>query len=47
VADALATVLDDPDEARRRGEAGRARAGQMTWSATAAAMMDVVREAVA
>ena len=47
VADALAAVLDDPAEAERRGAAGRERAAQMTWSATAAAMMDVVHEVTA
>ena len=45
VADALAAVLDDPDEADRRRTAGRARAAERTWNATAAAMMDVVHEA--
>ncbi len=44
VAEALATVLDDPAERERRGSAGRARAAERTWNATAAAMMDVVRE---
>ena len=44
VAEALATVLDDPAERERRGAAGRARAAERTWNATAAAMMDVVRE---
>lgn len=47
VADALTAVLDDPAEAARRREAGRARAAALTWSATARAMMDVVREATA
>jgi glycosyltransferase involved in cell wall biosynthesis len=47
VADALTTVLDDPPEAERQGAAGRERAGRMTWSATAAAMMDAVREVTA
>jgi len=45
VADALAAVLDDPAEAARRGAAGRARAAERTWNATAAAMMGVVHEA--
>ena len=45
VADALTAVLDDPAEAARRGSAGRARAAERTWNATAAAMMDVVHEA--
>jgi len=45
VADALAAVLDDPAEAERRGAAGRARASERSWDATAAAMMDVVHEA--
>jgi glycosyltransferase involved in cell wall biosynthesis len=44
VADALAAVLDDPAEAERRGAAGRERASRMSWTATAAAMMDVVCE---
>lgn len=44
VADALAAVLDDPAEAERRGAAGRARAAERTWNATAAAMMAVVHE---
>lgn len=44
VADALAAVLDDPVDAARRGVAGRARAAERTWKATAAAMMAVVHE---
>jgi glycosyltransferase involved in cell wall biosynthesis len=47
VAGALMAVLDDPAEAERRGRAGRERASQMTWSATAAAMMGAVREVTA
>ena len=47
VADALLAVLDDPAEADRRRRVGRERAATMTWSATAAAMMDVVREVTA
>jgi glycosyltransferase involved in cell wall biosynthesis len=47
VADALAAVLDDPAEAARRRQAGLERAARMTWSATAAAMMDAVREVTA
>jgi glycosyltransferase involved in cell wall biosynthesis len=47
VADALAAVLDDPAEAERRRAAGRERAARMTWSATASAMMDAVREVTA
>ena len=46
VADALAAVLDDPAEAERRGAAGRVRAAERTWNATAAAMMAVVHEAM-
>ena len=45
VAEALAAVLDDPAEAERRGAAGRSRAAERSWHATAAAMMDVVHEA--
>ncbi len=45
MAKALAAVLDDPGEAERRGAAGRSRAAERSWSATAAAMMDVVHEA--
>jgi len=44
VSDALAAVLDDPAEAERRGQAGRARAAELTWEATASAMMGVVQE---
>jgi glycosyltransferase involved in cell wall biosynthesis len=47
VADELAVLLDDPAEAARRGAAGKARAARMSWSATASAMMDVVREVTA
>jgi glycosyltransferase involved in cell wall biosynthesis len=47
VAGALSAVLDDPAEADRRRAAGRVRAAELTWDATAAAMMDVVHEAIA
>ena len=47
IAEALSAVLDDPAEADRRRSAGRARAAERTWDATAAAMMDVVHEATA
>jgi glycosyltransferase involved in cell wall biosynthesis len=47
IAAALAAVLDDPTEAARRRAAGRARAGELSWAATASAMMDVMVEAAA
>jgi glycosyltransferase involved in cell wall biosynthesis len=47
IATALSAVLDDPAEAERRRTAGRARAAELSWAATASAMMDVVDEATA
>ncbi|HYF45768.1 MAG TPA: glycosyltransferase family 1 protein, partial [Acidimicrobiales bacterium] len=47
VADGLAAVLDDPAEAERRRVAGRSRAAELTWEATASAMMGVVQELTA
>jgi len=46
VAAALADVLDDPDEAARRREAGRNRAAGYTWEATADAVVAAAREAL-
>jgi glycosyltransferase involved in cell wall biosynthesis len=45
LADALAAVLDDPAEAARRGEAGRARAAGYSWAATAAGVRAAAEEA--
>jgi glycosyltransferase involved in cell wall biosynthesis len=46
IADALASLLDDPDRRARLGEAGRRRAVEVfPWSATAAALEAVYREA--
>jgi glycosyltransferase involved in cell wall biosynthesis len=36
IAEAIERLLTDPDQARRLSEAGRARAAQFSWSATAA-----------
>ena len=47
IAAALSAVLDDPAEADRRRAAGRARATGLTWTTTAAVMMDIVHEAMA
>ena len=44
VAAAIARVLDDPDEARRVGEAGRDAAAGLTWERNAAAQLAVYRQ---
>ncbi len=42
-AGALAAVLDDPDQAKALAAAGRRRAADFTWSASAAALADAYR----
>jgi glycosyltransferase involved in cell wall biosynthesis len=44
LADALRSVLADPDLAVRLGDAGRRRAATMTWAATAEATAGLYRE---
>jgi len=45
--EALAALLDDPDEAQRMGEAGRRRAAGFTWDDTAALMASALHEVAA
>ena len=45
LADAMAAVLSDPDEAARRREAGVRRAATFTWESAAAACVDAYRRA--
>ncbi|HEX9993212.1 MAG TPA: glycosyltransferase family 1 protein, partial [Acidimicrobiales bacterium] len=47
LAGALAGLLDDPDAARRLGDAGRARAASYTWERSAGRTVEAYRAAVA
>lgn len=47
IADALSSLLADPDERRRLGAAGLQRARSFTWEATARAHLDVYERAMA
>jgi glycosyltransferase involved in cell wall biosynthesis len=47
IASAITQLLDDPDAARRLGEAGRDRAKTFTWQRSAELVAGVYREAVA
>jgi glycosyltransferase involved in cell wall biosynthesis len=44
---AISSLLDDADERARMAEAGRIRAGEFTWEANAAALLDLYRGALA
>ena len=46
-ADALARILDDGEEARRLGAAGKARAREFTWKRAAGELVDGYRHALA
>ena len=46
VADVIARVLDDPDEARKVGEAGRAAAAGLTWQANATRQLAIFETAL-
>lgn len=46
IADRLTELLADREELARRGEAARARAGELSWAATARKTADVWREAL-
>jgi glycosyltransferase involved in cell wall biosynthesis len=45
LAEALAAVVDDPDERARRAKAARARAGELSWARTAEALAAAYEEA--
>jgi len=47
IADAMATLLTDPAEARRRRAAGRHQAARFTWDATARGMLSSYERALA
>jgi glycosyltransferase involved in cell wall biosynthesis len=47
LAEALASLLDDPARRRALGDAARAQAAQFTWAATADAMVGAYRQALA
>ena len=46
IAESIATVLGDPDLARRMGAAGREIAGRHSWERTAGELLDLFRETV-
>jgi teichuronic acid biosynthesis glycosyltransferase TuaC len=46
VADVIARVLDDPDEARKVGEAGRVAAAGLTWQANAERQLAIYHRAL-
>lgn len=46
IADGIRALVDDEDGARRRGDAGRARAGGFTWARSAAGYLAAYAEAV-
>jgi phosphatidylinositol alpha-mannosyltransferase len=45
LARAVSEILDDPDTAKRFGEAGRARAARYSWVTVAAEIEEIYREA--